>query len=412
MKSIKDKLSIATCTLLTGGAHQAQAIDNAWDLDTSYLYYGEADDRVTVNKAIANLSGDITDNDRVTINLVLDTMSGATPTGAVESETSSVTFSSASGAGGSTATGGAPDIADFSDTRLGFSLSWEQTISRLRKLTYGGNLSVEKDYHSYGANATLNQDTEDRGTTYTAGLAVTYDEIFTKTGGTPDPLGRVEDGVTFGDGERYTYNAIVGVSKVLNKKTVAQLNYNITYSDGYHTDPYKVISEVRLVGDSETNAFAFAETDRYYESRPGSRLRHALFTSMAHQYGEKGEVVHLSYRYYFDDWDISAHTIDLTHRTPLGLGRYIEPHFRFHMQSSAEFFMHSILDDGSPLPEFASADYRLDQSTGYTIGAEYGQPWKGGNLRIRLEQMEQNFEDAEYDENSALIFQVSYQKLF
>ena len=412
MKSIKDKLSVATCTLLSGGVHQAHAIDNAWDLDSSYLFYNEADDRVTVNKAIVNVTGDISDNDTATINLVLDTMSGSTPTGAIYDKNSSVGFTSASGSGGSVATGGTPDIADFSDTRLGFSLSWEQTVSRLRKFTYGGNLSVEKDYHSYAANFTLNQDTEDRSTTYTAGIAASYDEIFTKTGGTPDPLGRVEDGVTFGDGERYTYNAIVGISKVLNKKTVAQLNYNITYSDGYHTDPYKVISEVRLVGDSETNVFTLGETDRFYESRPDSRLRNAIFTSMAHQYGEKGEVVHLSYRYYFDDWDITAHTIDLTHRTPLDSGKYIEPHFRFHTQTAAEFFMHSILDDGSPLPEYASADYRLDDSMGYTIGIEYGQPWKGGNLRVRLEQMEQNFEAAEYDENSALIFQVSYQKQF
>jgi len=144
MKSIKQKLSLATCTLISGGSQSAFAIDNAWDLDSSYLYYSEADDRVSVNKAIAKLSGDITDDDRATISLVLDTMSGATPSGTVRSKTSSVsTFTSASGAstniGGSTS----PDKVDFSDTRLAFSLDWEHNQSRLTKLNYGANLRCQ-----------------------------------------------------------------------------------------------------------------------------------------------------------------------------------------------------------------------------------------------------------------------------
>ena len=406
---------MATCTLLAGGSQQAMAIDNAWDLDSSLVYYSEADDRVTVHKAIAHLSGDISDDDIATVNLVLDTMSGSTPTGAIASNSSAISFTSASGAGGITAEGTVPDKVEFDDTRLAFSLDWEHSSSRLRRFKYGGSLSVEKDYQSYGASIAMNQDTENRDKTYTFGFAYAFDKIYRKTGGTPEPLSSTDDNSILGDGERFVYDAIVGVSKVLNKRTVAQLNYTLGYSDGYHTDPYKVISQADIVSQSDPliGEFSYGEIDRFYESRPTSRLRNALYTSMAHQYGERNEVIHASYRYYWDDWGIGAHTIDLTHRRPLNSRSYLEPHFRYHIQSAADFFMHHIPNDGNPLPEFASADYRLDDTTGITVGIEYGQTiGASSKLRVRFEYIDWQHEDAEYSETTAMVLQASYRKLF
>ncbi len=416
MNNVKNKLSVATCSLLGSVAPQAEAIENAWDLDSSFLFYSEADDRVTVRKLIALLTGDISNEDTVNVNLVLDTMSGATPTGAVRSKNSSVSFSSASGAGSSTIDGASVDRVNFSDTRLGIALSWAHMVNRLSTLNYGGSLSVEKDYQSYGLSLSYNRDTEDRLTTYTLGFAGSLDQIFRKTNGTPEPLSRVSDAIIFSDGERFTYDFIMGVSKVLNRKTVAQLNYTLGYSDGYHTDPYKVISEVNLVEDTTTGEFAFAELDRYYEARPDTRLRHAIFTSMAHQYGDSGETVHATYRFYTDDWGVSSNTFDLTHRTPLFSSSYIEPHFRYYQQSAADFFVHSFVNEdlSTPLvlPEFASADYRLDAATAVTVGIEYGMKLSSGTFRSRLEFVNWQYEEAEYDETKALVFQISYQKLF
>ncbi len=416
MKSIKEKLSLATCTLLAGGAHQAHAIDNAWDLDSSFLYYAEGDDRVQVAKAIAKLTGDVSDDDTATINLVLDTMSGSTPSGAVRSNSSAISFTSASGAGGITAEGTVPDIVEFSDTRLGFSLDWEHSVSRLRKMKYGGSLSVENDYQSYGASVALTQDTEDRSKTYSAGLAVSYDKIFRKTGGTPEPLTSTDSNSILSDGERYIYDAIIGMTKVLNKRTVGQLNFGITYSDGYHTDPYKVISVVDLVSQSDPSVgeFTYGEIDRLYEGRPTSRLRSVIYTALSHQYGEHNEVVHASYRYYQDDWGISAHTFDLTHRRPVGTSSFLEPHFRFYTQTAADFFMHHIdYSPTAPLPEYASADYRLDAIIGTTIGLNFGMDMgSSSKLRLRAEYINWQYEDAEYSENSAIVLQASYRKVF
>ena len=84
MKSIRNKLSLATCSLLTTGNAAAEAIENAWETDASYLYYSEVD-RVTVNKLVGAAKGFVSAKDTASIKVVFDSMSGATPTGAVNS---------------------------------------------------------------------------------------------------------------------------------------------------------------------------------------------------------------------------------------------------------------------------------------------------------------------------------------
>lgn len=412
MKNIRKKLSLASCTLLSGAPQAANAIDNAWDLDSSYLYYSEADDRVTVNKAIMKLSGDITDDDRATATLVFDTMSGSTPSGTVRSKTSAInSITNASGASTNISGSTAPDKVEFRDTRLGFSFDWDHNQSRLLKVKYGGNISVENDYQSFGASASISKDNESRSLTYTAGIAGYFDKIFRKTGGTPEPLSNVEDDSSFSDGERVTYELLGGVTKVLNRKTLGQLNYSFSYADGYLTDPYKVISQVELVTDSQTNSFAFSELERYYEGRPSKRLRNSIYSALVHQYGSNNQVIHASYRLYWDDWDVVSHTLELRHRNPLGNGQYIEPHVRYYTQTAANFFVHH-LNNGEPLPQYASADYRLDAMKGMTIGIQYGRPMGGGKFRARVEYINQQFDQAEYNENLAYVFQISYQKQF
>lgn len=410
MKNIREKLSLAVCTTL-GCMQHTYAIDNAWKLDSSYLYYNEDNDRVAVNKIILHINGDLTEDDNASATLVLDGMSGATPSGAVRSENSSVTTTSASGAGGSSLNGASPDLVAFTDTRLAFTLDWAHQRTRLQKINFGGSVSTENDYQSYGASTSINIDNKNRSNTYTLGIGVSYDAMFRKTGGTPVPLSRVENESFYGDGEKYVYEAIAGFSHVINRRTIAQINYNAIYSDGYHTDPYKVISTASIAGVSSDTTFSYAEIDRYYESRPFTRMRNALFTSLAHQYGGASEVIHISYRYYSDDWEIAAHTLDLTHRSPAGENAYIEPHVRYHTQSAASFFKHH-LEQNEPLPEFVSADSRLDAMQDFTVGMQYGQDTGSSHWRLRLERINQQFESAEHDENLAWVMQFSYAKQF
>ena len=407
MKSIRNKLSLATCSLLTTGNAAAEAIENAWDLDSSYLHYSEVD-RITVNKLIGSAKGFVSTRDTAAIKVVFDAMSGATPTGAVKNA-NPLTSTGASGGTGPTGGGTAAPLAEFDDTRVAVAVDWIHEHSRTFNLNYNGAFSVENDWRSVSAAVTANKETASRSMKFTLGAAVTYDEIW-RLGSTttPDPMTRVEDNLFRGKGERSTTDIIAGITGVINRRTVAQLNIAFGLANGYMTDPYKIFSVVDANG---------IEWDQYYEGRPDSRARWSITANLNHQTFPANNNIHLSYRYYSDDWDVKSHTLDYNHRFNFANTHYLAPRLRLYTQKAAEFYQNSFFSDpaaGAPiLPQYLSADYRLDDMSSATAGFTYGIPFKNdADLRTRLEYMYQSFEHSEFDTNKALIFQISYGKRF
>ncbi|UCB55647.1 MAG: DUF3570 domain-containing protein [Thiotrichales bacterium] len=408
MKSIRNKLSLATCSLLTTGNAAAEAIENAWEVDGSYLHYSEVD-RVTVNKLIGSAKGFVSTKDTASIKVVFDAMSGATPTGAVKNA-NPLTSTGASGGTGPVGGGTAAPLAEFDDTRVAVSVDWAHEHTRTFNMNYNGAFSVENDWRSVSAAATANKENASRSTKFTFGAAITYDEIWRKgSTTTPEPLSRVEDNLFRGKGERSTTDLIAGITQVINRRTVAQLNLAFGIANGYMTDPYKIFSVVDSNG---------IEWDQYYEGRPDSRMRWSITANLNHQTFPGNNNIHLSYRYYADDWDIKSHTLNWKHRFNFGKNiQYIEPRVRLYTQSEAEFYQNSFFADptaGAPnLPQFLSADYRLDEMSSATGGLTYGIPFKhDAELRTRLEYMYQTFKNSEFDTNKAIIFQISYGKRF
>jgi len=406
MKSIRNKLSLATCSLLTAGNASAEAIENAWEMDSSYLYYSEVD-RVTVNKLVGTAKGYVSPKNTASIKVVFDAMSGATPTGAVKASTPS--FTGASGGTGINPSGETAALAEFDDTRVAVALDWEHEHTRTLSVNYNGAFSVENDWRSYSLSATANKENSSRSTRWTLGIAGTYDEIFRVNGNnTPDPMTPVADGDFLGEGERTTTDIIAGVTKVINRRTVGQLNLAFGIANGYMNDPYKVFSVVDAGG---------VEWDQYFEGRPDSRTRWSITANLNHMTFPNNNGIHLSYRYYSDDWDVQSHTLDYAHRFIFGNADYLEPRIRLYTQTKAEFYQNSFVDPnvgGTPdLPQYLSADYRLDDMSDATVGLTYGVRFgSDADLRTRLEYLYQSFENSEFDTNKAIIFNISYGKRF
>ena len=408
MKSIRNSLRLASCTLLaSSGNASAEAIDNAWEVDSSYLHYSEVD-RVTVNKLVGTAKGFVSAKNTAAIRVVFDAMTGATPSGAVKSQDSltSTGASGGTGVGGST---NATALSEFDDTRVGVSLDWLHEYNRTFNVNYNGAFSVENDYQSVSASATLNKETDDRATKYTLGLALTYDTIF-RTGSrtTPVPISRVENDLSLDEGNKASTDLIAGITQVINQRTVAQLNLAYGQSNGYLTDPYKVFSVVDADG---------IEWQQYYEGRPDKRSRWSITASLNHALFPSNNNMHLSYRYYSDDWDINSHTVEYRYRINSENSRYFEPRIRLYTQSEASFYRNSFISDpalGQPvLPEFMSADYRLDEMSDATVGVTFGNHLSSNSdLRMRIEYLYQSFENSEFDTNKALIVQISYGKRF
>ena len=414
MTTLARGLALAACALVGAGPENADAATPAapggWTVDTSYLSYVEADDRVAVSKTMGNLTRTLEDG-ALTVALVHDTMSGASPTGAVRSANAVATYSGASGGAGFAAGGDADgSMGTFEDTRVQAGVERAQELSRTLTLSYGGVISQESDYDSFGGSVGVSKARSDRLASVDAGLALTVDSIYRADGGhTPEPLADTAEARRFEAGERRTVETRLGASRVINRRTVGEIGLTLGLSQGYHSDPYKVVSVVdaedRLIMD-------------VHESRPESRFRTSLRAKLVHQLADSTDTIHLSYRLYRDDWGVLSNTADLRWRHALTRTQYLEPHVRLYRQSEADFLVRKLDADESlapRLPEdgFASADYRLDAMSTATLGLKYGIALGARtDFRVRAEIVDQRFATVDHDRNRATVLQTSLRHRF
>jgi hypothetical protein len=386
-------LAAAAASLLGGvGGSTAiaaeEAPDRLWDFDVALHSYRETD-RVNDTSATILVRRSSDGARQFRLFFTVDTLTGASASGAVPSRRAQ-TFTSPSGkATYSTPAGETPLDPTFLDTRIALAANLVRPLGRFSEIDVGLSVSTEWDYLHTGVNARLSRDFNQRRSTFTLAAALARDTIDPE-GGAPLPLSPMlpagDLGNKAGSDDKMVGDFLIGVTQVLGRNTIGQLNYSLSVSDGYLTDPYKLMSVV----DRETGepAAGPGDLDLYlFEARPDSRTKHSLFGLWKHSLGS--DVVDLSYRYMTDDWEIESHTLDARYRWELG-SFYLQPHLRYYTQTAAEFY-EGALFEGDQLPRFASADYRLGELDSYTVGLTYGRPLPNGHqLTFRLEYYSQS----------------------
>jgi hypothetical protein len=387
---IREKLALASCALLQPAA--GNAAGESWQVDSELLVYSESDGRVSILEPVANLGRNFEDESSLNVKVVIDAMTGATPNGA-HASSSAQTFTRPSGSGEYTVAPGAIPLDDtFHDTRIALSADWiRPVIDDSTRVALGANVSSEFDYFSLGASATLLRDFNGRNTTLSAGLGVNSDTI-TPKGGIPDPLKNMTMAGTptnrIGDSDtKTTVDLLLGLTQVIDRRTIMQLNYTLGKVDGYQNDPYKIVPVIDPVTGLPI-AQSGNDLPYLYENRPDTRSRQALFWQAVHHLNE--DVVRVSWRHYWDDWGIDSDTVELKYRYVLGAHDYIQPRLRYYKQSAADFYAHS-LHHGDPLPQYVSADYRQGEFDSITAGFRYGHATDAnGEITVRLDLMQQN----------------------
>ncbi len=427
--NVAQGLAAATCTLLgsaAAGPVMAQE-PSSWKLDTALLYYGEGDARVQ-DLSLNVLARRLYPDDRtLSLGLVVDALTGASPTGAIPGDDLQ-TFTRPSGeAVYSVAPGELPLDDTFRDTRYAITASWEQPLGRLYTGSAGISFSTEYDYTHAGADFHLSRDFNKRNTTLSLGAALARDEL-DPVGGVPLPFAPMTDlgdlsSRGSGNESKDVIDLLLGVTQVINENFVVQVNYSLSDSSGYLNDPYKILSVVDPVSGAPIPrippAGAEGPLHEYrFENRPDTRTKHSLFAQG--KYYLDGKVLDVSWRYMTDDWGIDSQTVDTRLFWPVGERSSLQPHFRFYTQSEADFYRASLVA-GEALPAFASADYRLGDFDAITAGVRYGRRLDSGNeLGLRLEYYRQDGEvpagqlignqisEALYPGLDAVIFEVSY----
>lgn len=383
---VSQALAAATYSLLSAGA---QAVDKNTSWDFTHLHYAE-EGRVTVKEQVIAYKREQSDEKSFSFKLYHDSISGATPNGAPPGDT----YTSPSG---ETYTGdpGVTPVLQFSDERIAASAEWQEQLSRRENRKLGLNISDELDYTSVGGSYTLDRDTPNRMRTYHLGASISLDRI-NADGGIPTPLTLSTDMTRDTSDAKVAVDLLAGMTQVLSRKSLLQMNYTLGLSQGYLTDPYKVI---RVVGDGGNNL--------QHEYRPDSRLGHSFYARGV--FNRNGDVAKLSYRLYVDDWGIFSHTLEGRYRYKRKKsGWAIQPHLRIYTQSAANFYGYTFYED-TAVNHYASSDYRLGNLQTLTFGLSANRKLsRKREFGMRLEYMQQSDRAGWFDNVNTLIAQISY----
>lgn len=385
-KRITTALVTATCGLIGTNPACAVASENtdigSWDISSAILFYSESD-RVSAIEPIIKGRKQLDSDEYLTLKLTFDSLTGASASGAVPTDRAQ-TFTRPSGTGSYVINANEIPLDDtFHDTRVALNTTWEKPLSRMVRMTLGGNFSKEYDYTSISANTLFSFDTNQKNTTWMTGISLAADSIEPE-GGLPKAFGQMavagsaQPRIGQSDDKTIT-DLLFGVTQVVDKNSLFQFNYSFSQSDGYLSDPFKVLSVIGMDGRPVNIGSGYSQA--VYENRPDSRIKHSVFGQYK-RYIE-GDVFDISYRYLWDDWDLKSHTIDAHYRFSLSDTSYLQPHIRYYQQSAVEFYRPFILASSVPaagdVNTYATADYRLGDMTAYTVGLEYGKtngrPW-------------------------------------
>lgn len=356
-------------------------------IDSAILFYHEAGGRVRATEPVVSVVMNGSDGAILSARLTSDILTGATPNGATP-WTGVQTFLTPAHApgittvtqtsGGSklvtipgtgtvarqyqTAAGVLPVDTGFQDKRKAIDLGYSALLGPDTRISFGGSASTERDYRSYSGSMGISRDFNSKNTTLS--LNANYESDQSKPFfGTPTPLSEMSAEPKGPAESKSVTSLVLGVTQVVSRHWLTQLNYNVGTTQGYQNDPYRIISVV----DPVTGA----PLKYLYDSRPRSRLRQSVYWGNKIALGPT--VADIALRGYHDSWGINSVTAELSERIPITSWLYVEPQARYYHQSAANFF-HNYLVGGQPLPTNASSDSRLDRFSATTVGLKVGIP--------------------------------------
>ncbi len=152
---------------------------------------------------------------------------------------------------------------------------------------------------------------------------------------------------------RYQYK--LGVSQVVTKSLLMNLNYEVNLEDGYLHSPYRA---ALLLGLSVPEV--------YPRTRDSHAVALGIVKGLGSNDGQLNASAYLRYRYFWDNWNIRAQTVELGHASRLGERWLVEPHYRYYKQSAASFYA----NDFTTQMTFMARDRELSNFYSNELGAK------------------------------------------
>jgi hypothetical protein len=430
-KAYKNILSLISLGAILTTTNSAKAFvfgeNQENEVQASFGYYTEKD-RINVLKGVIDYKRLLDTNKNISARFSIDSLTGASPNGAIASKNPQ-TFSSPSGKSADYIDSNEIPTAKFEDTRFAFSTNYEHQYTSNFRYNVGGALSTETDYLSLSLNSGLTLDFNNKNTSISFLNSFSHDTI-TAEGDIPIPYEYMNnptcknkqsnnpinskdhddedctfisppsipytDTKTTQAKHKNTNDLVLGATQIINKWSLMQLNYFTSISNGYHNDPYKVVSVVDssgnpLVRDPNTNLSTVI-----YENRPNHRIKQGIYTEYKATIFTDN-IPSISYRYAFDDWGIKSNTVELKYYKPISKKYFIQPYLRYYNQTSASFYTPYLTEDQATDAiknhQYISSDYRLSQMQSYSVAFEFGIMEKITPWSIMIEYYHQTYKE-------------------
>ncbi len=227
--------------------------------------------------------------------------------------------------------------------------------------TVGGNvgLSIESDYFSTGAGLLIKHSNKIKTREISLELQANFDDLRwgRVTAGIlkPEKLiypKELRDTVWFNTYKRNSYNFNFGIYQVINQRNSIAFYPGITYQKGLLATPFH-----RVYFDDGVTLRV--------ENLPEERIKIPLGIQLNSFIG-RGWILRSYYRYYYDTFKISAHTMNFDSPVKLNAAWTITPFVRLYTQTKSAYFKAFALHNPADL--FYSSDYDLSAFNSMKLG--------------------------------------------
>lgn len=253
--------------------------------------------------------------------------------------------------------------ASKSDRRIYPSVSYavKNNVKR-REIGFVGYFSTEYDYTSFSPGVNFSKTSKDNNKEFAVKFQAFFDnwQIIL-----PIEL-RNDPSVIIPNSNRNSFNTFFIYSHVINKRTQFAALLDLAYQNGLLSTPFHRVY--------------FTNDELRVEKLPDTRFKLPIGVRMNYFLGDRF-VIRSFYRFYYDTWNLAAHTFSI--EAPVKITPFVSlsPVYRFYTQTSANYF--APYKQHQPTDEFYTSDYDLSQFNSHLVGLNFRKVSANGILGIK-----------------------------
>jgi hypothetical protein len=243
--------------------------------------------------------------------------------------------------------------ASYNDTRVYPSLNWSMENEK-KGLTWGAGVSTSRefDYYSFGSQVNVAKKTKNRMGefgiklfTYLDNLKLIY-PVELRTGAF------IPRGEEYPMAARNTFGSSFSYNQIINTQLQLSILADVILQQGYLSLPFHRVY--------------FSDNSVHLEQLPDSRLKLPISIRASYFAGDH-LILRGYYRYYQDDWGMTAHTISLEPVIKPTAFFSVSPFYRFYSQQATRYF--APYQQHTAANTYYTSNYDLSTFTTHFYGA-------------------------------------------